>query len=239
MGVKIQYRTKSGADFDVTPSLVPAIDDLTTKVAAVVAARRAEGKFIGNLSVPISSRGGGHFDTNIAMAASITSRVETEFGADLWLLNPAAYDLPRPATGSDYMAVWSDILAGADGQGKDFDMVYFVGPHDVWSFFGAQPPDRLGAITRWLKAQASADLKYQEILSNKEKLRSFVRYYGLRGSAAFSKGAHDEWNIVSSLNALRAVGDSIAIYFDGRPVEPGDYDDLTRHGVPVTVLHGV
>ncbi len=238
MGVTFQYRTKSGAVFEVTPTLVSEIDRLTAEVTATLEERGRAGCYLGYLSVPISSRGGGHFATNIAMAASIATRVTARFGAKLYVLNPAAYSLPRGATGSDYMAVWSDVLAGADGQGRTFDLVYFVGPDDVLNFFGASGDDRLGTLERWLSTKATTDPEYDAIVKDAAKCRAFLRYYGIRGSAAFSKGAHDEWNIAMRLNALREVGDSIAIYFDGSPIEPGDYDDATSRGTEVPVLHG-
>jgi hypothetical protein len=238
MAVTFQYRTKSGAVFEVTPKLVAAIDDLTFKLYATISDAKKAGKYLGYLSVPISARGGGHRGTNVDMAAKIADRVVHTFGNQLWLLNPAAYDLPSGATGSDYMAVWSDILAGIDGTGQDFDLVYFVGPHDVWHYFGVGGSDRLGTIEKWVRDRSAKHPEYAKIVADPKLLRSFVRYYGLRGSAAYSKGAHDEWNIVSRLNSLREIGDSIAVYFDGLPIEPGDFDDEATPGTELRILHG-
>jgi hypothetical protein len=221
--VLFQYQSTSGATFSVSPELVNDIARLIDGVRAQISAKRAAGCFVGYLSVPLSSKSGGDFRTNTEMAASITKYVQTEFGRKLWLLNPGAYNLPATALGGDYMAVWSDVLAGEDGSGAEFDLVYFVGPSDVWRFFGVPSKDRLGSIDRWLAAKASKDPAYKTIYDDVAARQRFVRYYGLRGSTIFSKGAHDEWNIVVALNAKRQIGDDIAVYFDGRPIEPGDY----------------
>ena len=234
--VFFQYQSTSGSTFSVSPALVTDIEKLIDQVRAEIAVKRAAGCFIGYLSVPVSSKSGGDFRTNTDMAAKITERVQLEFGPKLWLLNPAAYNLPKTASGGDYMAVWSDVLAGADGAGADFDVAYFVGPTDVWKFFGLVDVDRLGSIEAWLKNKAGSDQGYKAIYDDEAARQKFIRYYGLRGSTIFSKGAHDEWNIVLSLNSKRPIGEDIAVYFDGRPVEPGDYQDGVDVGYQ-TVLH--
>ncbi len=234
--VLFQYQSTSGETFSVSPSLVPDIEALIDTVRSEIANQRAAGRYIGYMSVPVSSKSGGDFQTNTNMAAHVAARIETLFGQRLWILNPAAYDLPKTAQGGDYMAVWSDVLAGADGSGLDFDMAYFVGPNDVWEFFGVGASDRLGTIEAWLAAKAAASPTYKAINDDPGLRQKFIRYYGLRGSTIYSKGAHDEWNIVAGLNARRAIGEDIAVYFDGQPIEPGDYQDTVDVGYR-TILH--
>lgn len=238
MGAKItfRYQSKAGATFNVKPAMVGDIEALIDQVRTEIDKNKSKGKFICYLSVPISPRGGGDFETNMTMASHIADRVRRKFGKHLWILNPAAYDLPKEASGGDYMAVWADVLAGSDGRGEGFDMVYFVGPNDVWDFFGATRANRLGRVEQWLIKKAGGDSRYKEILDDNELRRNFIRYYGIRGSTAYSKGAHDEWNIVSRLNLERAIGDDIAVYFDGQPIEPGDYDDTTDAGYQAHIL---
>lgn len=238
MAAKIyfQYQSTSGATFNVSPELVGDIAQLIDRVRAEIAAKRTAGSFIGYLSVPVSSKSGGDFRTNTDMAASINERVGREFGSQLWLLNPAAYNLPKTAQGGDYMAVWADVLAGPDGAGSDFDLAYFVGPSDVWRFFSVGEQDRLGTIEKWLVSKALVDPGYKAIQDDPGLRQRFIRYYGLRGSTIFSKGAHDEWNIVVRLNEKRQIGEDIAVYFDGRPIEPGDYRDGVDVGYQ-TILH--
>ncbi|GLZ86700.1 hypothetical protein Pres01_27510 [Metapseudomonas resinovorans] len=228
--ILFQYQSTSGSTFCVSPKLVGDIEALIDQVRAEVAAKRAAGLFIGYLSVPVSAKSGGDFKTNTNMASNITERVQGKFGSQLWILNPAAYNLPRDATGGDYMAVWSDVLAGPDGSGSDFDIVYFVGPTDVWQFFDIGELDMLGTIEKWLMKQADIDPTYKAIYDDKTLRQKFIKYYGLRGSTIYSKGAHDEWNIVLTLNSKRPIGEDIAVYFDGRPIEPGDYQDSVDAG---------
>lgn len=234
--VLFQYQSTSGETFSVSPSLVPDIEALIDTVRTEIVNQRAAGRYIGYMSVPVSSKSGGDFQTNTDMAAHVAARIVTVFGQRLWILNPAAYNLPKTAQGGDYMAVWSDVLAGADGSGVDFDMAYFVGPNDVWEFFGVGAADRLGTIEAWLAAKAAASPAYKAINDDPVLRQKFIRYYGLRGSTIYSKGAHDEWNIVAGLNAKRAIGEDIAVYFDGQPIEPGDYQDTVDVGYR-TILH--
>ena len=226
----IKYESRCGITFDVTPSLKENIEKLIKEVRSEIAKQKKSGRFIAYLSIPISPRGGGDLDTNVAMSKHITQEVESLFGDKLWVLNPACYTLPEGATGGDYMAAWADVLAGDNGRGDDFDIIYFVGPHDVWSFFGANKTNKLGLIENWLIEQAKAKKYYSDILSDSAAKREFLRFYGLRGSVVYSKGAHDEWNIISTLNKQLPVGKDIVVYFDGNPIEPGDYGDLTERG---------
>jgi hypothetical protein len=227
--VSFQYRSLAGPTFSVSPALVPDIEALIDKVRGEIATNTAAGARRSRL-------GGGDFQTNTDMAGHVTQRVQHEFGTKLWLLNPAAYNLPKAATGGDYMAVWADVLAGVDGSGSDFDMAYFVGPSDVWKYFGAEAEAKLDVIDKWLAEKSKISPAYKAIYDDAGLRQKFIRYYGLRGSTIFSKGAHDEWNIVLGLNAKRAIGDYIAVYFDGKPIEPGDYQISVAAGYE-TLLH--
>lgn len=235
----VQYHSASGALFAITPELLPAIEALIAKVRADIDEQRKAGRFIGYLSVPVSGKSGGAFRTNTDMARDVAKRVQRSFGDGLWVLNPAEYNLPAkpstpqptPATGGDYMAVWSDVIAGENGAGNVFDLVYFVGPSDVWAYFDLGDLGRLDKLKRWLEKRAvDGDPEYQAILADPLACQKFLRFYGLRGSTVFSKGAHDEWNIVLDMNAKRPIGEDIAVYFDGKPIEPGDYGDLIDLG---------
>jgi hypothetical protein len=235
--ITFQYRSTAGVLFNVNPALTEYIAALIDEVRSEIAVNRAAAKLIGYLSVPLSSKGGGDFNTNADMAAHVASRVGAMFGDRLWLLNPASYSLPDAAGGGDYMAVWADVLAGDEGSGSDFDMAYFVGPEDVWEFFGVKDNNRLGAVEAWLAAKAKTSSIYDKIYSDDKLRLNFLRYYGLRGSTIFSKGCHDEWNIVVDLNMKREIGNDIAVYFDGMPVEPGDYGSRLAPGNEIPLLH--
>jgi hypothetical protein len=143
-------------------------------------------------------------------------------------VNPASYNLGDVggvrASGGEYMAVWSDVLAGADGTGSDIDMIYFAGPSDVARFFGLTGKNNIGDLESWMTKRADSDKDFAQYIADTNKRSAFIRYYALRGSAAYSKGAHDEWNVAVTINAKRGVGNEIAIYFNGEAIEPADYD---------------
>jgi len=166
---------------------------------------------------------------NNEIAASTKNNLLSRFGQQLFVIDPAASNLPdlkgKKAGGGEYMAVWSDVLSGAAGQGTELDMVYFAGPIDVNAYFGIGPRDSLGALNAWVDNRAQADPSFQQYIGIPGNRRNFLRYYGIRCSSEYSKGAHDEWNIVVSLNAKRGIGEEIAVYFNGQPIEPGDYND--------------
>lgn len=231
-----QYETTAGFIFVVNPDLKEAIALLTKKVRSQIEDAKKQDKYIGYLSIPVSKRGGGDFDTNIEMGKAVATRVNHLFGEKLWLLNPGAYNLGKDAKGGDYMAVWADVLAGFDGKGNDFDLVYFVGPNDVWPFFGAESTNKIGAVEGWLDRMASESKHYKCIAEDPENRKNFIRYYALRGSTAYSKGAHDEWNIIIELNKHRPIGKDIAVFYDGAPIEPGDFDDRTDRGDGIELL---
>ena len=66
---------------------------------------------------------------------------------------------------------------------------------------------------------------------------SFIDYYGLRASAAFRRGAHDEWNIVAAINQKRSqsptgpgVPGLLPVVYDGNAIEPGDFQSTVVPG---------
>lgn len=141
--------------------------------------------------------------------------------------------LPRPR-GGDYMRMWTRVLVeDAEGNyGDRFDAYYFLGPQDTREFFAAGSGERMTtSIEEYFASRVTTDPDFRKRFSPEndeewERLRKdFVRFYGLRAGTAFSKGAHDEWNILVSLNQRRlekrGIGSQIAAYFDGKQVDPG------------------
>jgi hypothetical protein len=63
------------------------------KIRADVRAERQAGKLIVYASTPISPRGGGTSATNLAVAASVKTRLEKEYGAAVWV--PRSRTVPR------------------------------------------------------------------------------------------------------------------------------------------------
>jgi len=220
--------TVVGLKFCADPRLGAAITERITKIREEVRAQRRAGKLIVYASTPISPRGGGDMRVNVEIAASVKRRLEKEYGAAVWVLDPGPYQLPpidgRSAGGGDYMVMWTEVLGGEDGAGRDFDMVHFTGPADMRAFFGCAGADVSGCVARHPAAQAIAD---------PTRRAAFVRYYTLRASSAYSTGAHDEWNIVVRINRKRPIGDQLAMFFDGRPLSPAEMETEIAPGYEV------
>jgi hypothetical protein len=160
-----------------------------------------------------------------------------------------------PPTGGDYMRMWTRVLVedGKNNLGRDFDAFYFLGPRHVYSFFThgdcvtltsgieayfarkyANDADFCDAFTNhkivWGPAKLSvAQRRLRQAWT--ENRRNFLCYYGLKASANFSLGSHDEWEIFRLINAARRkrsvtkeltngdVSDQIAAFFDGGQVD--------------------
>lgn len=232
--------TVLGTKFLVRPAFDAAIESNVKAIRQRIREQRCQGRLVGYISVPISARGGGHTPTNISTALFVKERLEQKYGAKhFWALAPGAAENQLPkidgasAGGGEYMYMWTQVLAGEKGDGADFDMVHFVGPADFRAFFGINKDqtDQLSAMESYIDRRAAGDEEFRaQIAEDPDRRREFVRYYGLRASTAFSNGALDEWNIFRLINARRSVGEQIAVYFDGRPVSPGEMQSPARVG---------
>jgi len=220
--------TMVGLKFCADPRFSATLTERVRKLREEIRAQRAAGKLIVYASTPISPRGGGDMAVNLDVAASVKARLEKEYGPAVWVLDPGKYQLPdvdgRAAGGGDYMVMWTEVLGGEDGAGRDFDMVHFTGPGDMRAYFGCGREDVSGCVARHPAAQKIGD---------PARRQAFVRYYTLRASAAYSTGAHDEWNIVVRINRRRGVGDQVAMFFDGRPASPAEMDTEIAPGYEV------
>jgi hypothetical protein len=190
------------------------------------------------------------------------AQYQMESKAGLGLLNAHANALNidlatlTPPEGGDYMRMWTKILVedGIDNLGRNFDAYYFIGPRDVLSFFSQDETLTLtSGIEAYFSRKFEADPSFRDEFSIpgiewgnpsgdsiaaelrerwSKKRFAFLRYYGLRASANFSLGSHDEWAILRLLNSERRrnttsqkladgdTGDQIAAYFDGIQVDP-------------------
>jgi hypothetical protein len=129
------------------------------------------------------------------------------------------------------MVMFTDVLAGEDGTGKDFDMAHFTGPGDMRAFFGCGKEDVGGCLERYLETRAARDGAFRrEVAGNPQRRAAFLRYYALRASSAYSSGAHDEWNIFVKINRKRPLGEQVAMYFDGRPASPAEMETEVSPG---------
>jgi hypothetical protein len=222
---KLAVATVLAMRYCADPAFDSVIARQVARIRQEVRARRQAGHLIIYASTPISPRGGGDVAVNVEIAASVKIKLEREYGGAVWVLDPATYQMPgvdgTAAGGGEYMVMWTAVLAGEDGSGKDFDAVHFTGPGDMRAFFRCGQENVGGCIDRYVTARAGTDPKFrQEVAEDAQRRQAFMRYYALRASAAFSTGAHDEWNIVVKINRKRPLGEQIAMFFDGRPVSP-------------------
>lgn len=65
-------------------------------IAGEIGRAHTAGRLVVYLSCPISSRGGGYYQTNIEIAIHVASRLLQEWGTRFWILNPALYQLESP-----------------------------------------------------------------------------------------------------------------------------------------------
>lgn len=224
--------TSLGTSYCVDSDFLPTLAAKAGELRKLAHQARLDGKLVGYISVPLSATGGGVTDINRSVSSDIKDRVELDFGGRIWMLAPGSVEASIPpvngktAAGPEYMYMWTQVLAGSDGLGEDFDLFYFAGPRDFWVAMKLRDASRVSQL------EALAD-KYA--LQGADK-RRFVTYYALRASAVSSKGAHDEWNIVRLINERRrsnptfGVGLQIATWYDGEPVEPDDTENALSRG---------
>jgi hypothetical protein len=221
-----------------------AIDEKVAYYRAAIAAERAKGKAIGYMSVPLSTAGGSYFGVNREVAQKVKERVEARFGtASAWLLDPTAKEADLPtlngvrAGQGDYLVMWTRILEGDKGLGEDFDFVYFVGPSDYAGFFGLTGKGDMDRIAAYFdeRLQKDVDLK-RAVERGTVTAASFRNYYGLKASAAFSVGAHDEWNVIRTVNARRrddaklGLANQLPMMFDGRALSSAESEQAVTAG---------
>jgi hypothetical protein len=229
--------TKVGICYCVNDELKPAIAAKVDRFRALLADQRKAGKAVGYLSVPLSSAGGGNFDVNMEVAAAAKEAIEKRFGADyVFVLNPGTADADLPkGTGADYMLMWTAVLEGNDGLG-DFDFVYFAGPQDFARYFRFDGTGDMAKLDAFFDSRVKSDPKFAKAVDGGLTKAAFRRYYALRASATVSRGAHDEWNIVRTLNerrradAKQGAPSQIAVLFDGRSLAPADAEAPVSEG---------
>jgi hypothetical protein len=236
---KPRKATVIGSYFNVDPRFDKAMQERIAQARRDLRAQRQAGKFTAYLSVPISSRGGGWEATNLEISAFTKQRLEAQSGGTIWYLNPGEYQIVnvdgKEPDGGEFLWMWTEILAGEEGLGKDFDSVYFLGPTDTAAFFARyqRPGERLpDGIQHYLERQSSDEFK-RAILADPERLLAFRRFYQLRASVHWSKGAHDEWNIFVRLNKKRGVGEQIPMWYDGRALSPAEMEGEVERGYEV------
>lgn len=172
-------------------------------------------------------------------------------------------------SGGDYLRMWTKVLVedDVDNLGRNFDAFYFLGPSDVFSFFTESGSQSMTAgIQAYFARRFVSEASFRDSFSipgidwGKPKPASepdperdawgqqranFLRFYGLRASANFSLGSHDEWAILRLVNEGRRkksatatmldgdVGQQMAAFFDGKQVS------LSATEVPISKGYAV
>ena len=229
---------KIGICYCVNDELKDTIKSRVEKFRALIAGERKAGKSIGYLSVPLTSSGGGNFNVNKEVAEAAKAAIEKKHGADfVYVLNPGTLeaDLPKGA-GADYMMMWITLLEGPDGLGE-FDFVQFAGPQDFARYFGFDGSNDMGKLDAYFDKRVKSDPEFAKAVESGSLTKAaFRKYYGLRASAAVSRGAHDEWNIFRLINEKRRADpklgttNQIPMYFDGRAAAPPESEATVSEG---------
>lgn len=234
---KVTECAKVGICYCINDELRPTIATRVERFRQLIAEQKKAGKAVGYLSVPLTSSGGGNFNVNKEVAEAAKAALEKRFGADyVYVLNPGTLeaDLPK-GTGADYMAMWVALLEGSDGLGE-FDFVVFAGPQDFARYFGFDGSNDMGKLEAYFDKRVKSDPDFDKVVKAGLTKAAFRKYYGLRASAAVSRGAHDEWNIFRLINEKRRADpklgttNQIPMWFDGRAVAPSESEATVSEG---------
>jgi hypothetical protein len=230
--------TKIGICYCVSSDLKPVIEAKVTFFRQLAAEARKAGKAVGYLSVPLSPTGGGYMKLNSEVAEAAKTAIEKRFGSDfVWVLNPGVVDANLPnGSGADYMLMWTGILEGREGLGEDFDFVYFAGPQDFARVFELDGNADMARIDQYFDKRLKSDPGLEKAVQGGLTKSAFRKYYALKASSAFSRGAHDEWNIIRLVNERRrndtrlGIGNQLPVLFDGRSVPAADSEAAVSEG---------
>jgi hypothetical protein len=238
LAAKTTECTKIAVCYCVDNDLKAVIDAKVARFREVLAAERKAGKAVGYMSVPLSTLGGGFFNVNMEVAAAAKAHIEKRFGAgQVWILNPGVPEANIPnGSGADYMLMWTQVLEGKDGLGEDFDFIYFVGPQDFARYFALDGNADMLKIEQFFDKRLETDADLKKAVDKGLTRAAFRNYYALKASTTFSKGAHDEWNIIRALNERRrahdrfGIANQLAVLFDGSGVAPPSSEGTTSDG---------
>jgi len=230
--------SKIGICYCISSDLKPVIDAKVAFFRQRAAEARKAGKAVGYLSVPLSPTGGGYMKLNSEVAEAAKAAIEKRFGSDfVWVLNPGTADANLPkGSGADYMLMWTSILEGRDGLGEDLDFVYFAGPQDFARVFELDGSADMARIEAYFDKRLKADPDLEKAVQGGLTKSAFRNYYALKASSAFSRGAHDEWNIIRLVNERRrndsrlGIGNQLPVLFDGRSVPAADSEAAVSEG---------
>ena len=229
--------TKIGICYCVSSELKPVIEARIAQFRQLAAEQRKAGRAVGYLSVPLSPAGGGYMKLNFEVADGAKTAIEKRYGGDfVWVLNPGSAEPLPKGSGADYMLMWTSILEGREGLGEDFDFVYFAGPQDFARVFELDGTADMAKIDQYFDKRLKTDPDLEKAMKGGLTKPAFRTYYALKASSAFSKGAHDEWNIIRLINERRrneqrlGIPDQLPVLFDGRGVPAANFESVVSDG---------
>jgi len=230
--------TKIGVCFCVNQDLKITIDGKVANFRQLIVEQHKKGKAVGYLSVPLSPAGGGYMKVNMEVAENAKAAVEKRFGADFaWILNPGTVDANLPGGGgSDYMLMWTSLLEGPNGLGEDFDFVYFVGPQNFARSVELAGTTNMTKIDQFYDKRLKSDPEFEKATQGGLTRSAFRNYYALKASSSFSRGSHDEWNIIRLINERRradnrlGVANQLPVLFDGRAAPAAAMESAISEG---------
>jgi hypothetical protein len=238
LAAKATECTKISICYCVNDELKDLIEAKLARFRDVLATERRAGKAVGYMSVPLSTVGGGFFNVNMEVAAAAKRQIEKRFGdGQVFILNPGVPEANIPnGSGADYMLMWTQLLEGREGLGEDFDFVYFVGPQDFARYLGLDGNGDMLKVEQFFDKRLENDADLRKAVDKGLTRSAFRNYYALKASTTFSKGAHDEWNIIRALNERRrahdrfGIANQLAVLFDGSGVAPSSSEGGTSDG---------
>ena len=231
--------TKINVCYCVNADLRPTIDAKVARFRQLLAEQRKAGKLVGYMSVPLSPSGGGNFDVNKEVAEGAKMAIEKRFGGEqVFVLNPGTLDadLPSGASGADYMLMWTSLLEGPNGLGEDLDFAYFVGPQDFARYFALDGNGDMAKIDQFFDKRVKTNPSFEKAAKDGLSKTAFRNYYALKASTAFSRGAHDEWNIIRTVNERRrndpkyGIANQLPVLFDGLGIAPSGWETTVSDG---------
>ena len=89
--------------------------------------------------------------------------------------------------------------------------MYFVGPKDFARYFALDGDTDMLKIEQYFDKRLGTDPELRKAVDKGLTRSAFRNYYALKASTTFSKGAHDEWNIVRVLNERRRTHDRFGV----------------------------
>jgi hypothetical protein len=101
------------------------------------------------------------------------------------------------------LVMWTAVLAGDDGTAQDFDMVDFTGPSNMRAFFGCGASAIVECIDRYITKRAATDETFRQDVADQPARRRDRR---------------------------RPLSGQVAMYFDGRPLSPGEMETVVSPG---------